>query len=387
MLHDLDALLVSDPINICYLTGFMGLSPDERESYLLITSNEAYLFTSGLYLEQAKEIKNLELKIYNSQNFSVIEISREYPLSRRLKDCFTSLKQNHSQSPIKLGFEEVDLTFAEYRKLKQEINDIDLIPTQGRIEELRKIKNVREIEYIRQAAKLTDQCFLHIIKQIKPGITEMQIAWEIESFFRKVGAESAFSPIVAFGKNSSQPHYVSTYNSSAVGRQHPRIAGRQATYNQLVLLDFGAKVNGYCADITRVIFLGKPTREQQKAYSVLHQIQSSVIQKMKQYFDVSIHRSQPISGAELDRIAKESLINAGYPPYPHSLGHSLGLAIHESPRLSVNYDEILKPGHVVTVEPGIYLEGKFGIRIEDLILIKENGIEVLSKSPKKLTII
>lgn len=364
-LRDIDALLVSDPINIRYLTGFVGLSPVERESYLLFTSNEAFLFTSSLYLEQARKLRLSNcfiVKLVKTHKpLQIIEFSREKPLTDGIKQVVgSSLWQN-----LKLGFEEIDLRVSEFRKFERELNGIILIPTQNRIEEIRKVKLLEEIVLIKHAAEITDACFNFILKKLKPEVTESQITWEIETFFHNRGAESAFSPIVAFGANSSQPHYTSSANCHLQS-------------SDTVLVDFGARVDGYCADMTRVVFLGKPDAEQEKAYQTL---------KTTQKYAIELLELGERSGARLDRAVREKLAYAGYQPYPHSLGHSLGLAIHEGPRLSVSRDEILKPGHVITIEPGIYLEGKFGIRIEDLVLIKENGIEVLSKSPKELTLL
>lgn len=354
-LDNLGALLISNPINIRYLTGFVGAEPQEHEVFVLLYQKEMYLFTNSLYIERAKQLANQRVKLH------VIQISRDKPLSTTLKSLLTELK-------IKtLGFEEINLTFAEYNNLKTTLYGVSLTPTQNKIESLRSIKRTDEIENIRYACEITDECFTYIIKQLKNGVTETEIAWKIESFFRQKGAESAFSPIVAYGKNSSQPHYQPSNN-------------QRLTNNTLVLLDFGAKFNGYCADMTRVVFFGRPNKIILKAYNTVLKAQLAAIK----YFTVA---ASPISGKNADAIAREIIKKAGFIPYSHSLGHAVGLAIHEDPRITVKKDAHLKPGMAITIEPAIYQEGKFGIRIEDLVLLQENGIEVLTKSLKAITVL
>lgn len=386
-LRNIDALLITEPTNIRYLTGFVGLSPYEREAYALITPSTHYLFTHALYLEQTKKLA-LNRKLKKPTLLETIEISREEPLTKRLKEILSTL-QSSTLKGLRLGFEEVNLSVAEFHKVRNELIGVVLVPTQDRIEEIRKIKHPEEVEWIIKAAKITDHCFETILGQLKLGVSETEIAWEIETFFHKNGAVSAFPPIVAFGENSSQPHYTPTFKGSTL-KGH-----------SLVLLDFGARVNGYCADMTRVVFAGKPTLEQQRVYKVVYKAQTEVVTYLKKSAiptfirgplangsaTTKTNRLNSISSAALDRSARETIEKAGFPPYPHSLGHNVGLAIHEGPRLSIKKDEQLKPGMVFTIEPAVYLEGKFGIRIEDLILLKEDGIEILSKSPKKFTII
>lgn len=365
LLAQLDALLITHPLNIRYLTDFAGLAPSEREAYVLVTGNKNYLFTSALYLEQVRKLAdNHQLSAFR-RKMEVIEISQESPLAKKLKSCLDALKQGRTLKPITLGFEEADLTVAEFNRLNKELAEYELVPTHNRVEELRKIKRPDEIVHIRRAAKLTDRCFAYILKKLKVGVTETEISWEIESYFRKHDAESAFSPIVAFNQNSSQPHYSSSASCKLMA-------------DSLILLDFGARVAGYCADMTRVVFVDNPTSEQKKVYETLKNAQEKAL---------TLLQNGERSGAILDQSARDVLTKSGFPPYPHSLGHAAGLAIHERPRLTMKRDETLQPGMVVTVEPGVYLEGKFGVRIEDLVLIKENGIEILSRSSKDLLVL
>lgn len=341
MFSGIDALLTTNPYNIQYLTGFTSVAPQAREAYVLLTPGKTYLFTNSLYTEQAKTL-----------GFPVIEITRDNPLSKSLAQVFKGAT---------LGFEEANITVSEYNALKK---NFTLIPTRNRVEMLRMIKRPDEIENIRKAVKLTDGCFRSILKDIKPGVTESFIAWEIESYIRSHGATLAFAPIVAFNEHSSQPHYQSM--------DHKRLPN-----NSLVLVDFGARVNGYCSDMTRVVFVGKLKDEWKRAYE-------AVLEAQKRALD-ALFRGQR-SGAKLDRLAKATIEKAGFVPYSHSLGHAVGLAIHEAPRLTVKKDEILKPGMIFSIEPAIYVEGQYGIRIEDLVLLKSNGIEILSQSPKDIQI-
>lgn len=380
MISGNDALLITNPTNIRYLTGFVGAAPEEREAYLLIFADQAYLFTNRLYREQAKAIGLLNcyiVKLLKTKNqLKIVEISRENPLSEELAKLT-------SQLGIKtLGFEETDLTVSELTKLKKELNGVKLIPTQGRAEELRMIKRDDEIEYIRKAAKLTDQCFDYILGKLKPGLTEVEIAWEIESYIRIRGAGLAFSPIVAFGSNTSQPHY-DPKRSDLLRLKSPTLQNQD-----IILLDFGAKVNGYCSDMTRVIFIGKPKDEWVRTYEAVLDAQQAALKYLhlegvKAHLPGGARRS----GAQADRIAKNIIKKSGFPAYPHSLGHGVGLDIHESPRLTIKKDAVLKPGMVVSIEPGIYEEGSYGIRIEDLVFLKKDGVDVFSQTSKLLTVL
>ncbi|MBU1326754.1 Xaa-Pro peptidase family protein [Patescibacteria group bacterium] len=381
VLRDLNGLFITNPVNIRYLTGFVGAATEERESYLLITSHKAYLFTNGLYLEQAKNLELLNcyiVKLLKTKNpLEIVEISRENPISKELAELTKKLGIK------KLGFESADLTVAECQKLKQTLKGVALIPTKNRIEKLRMIKREDEVDNIRQAAKVTDACFDFILPRLTPGVEEGEIAWEIETFLSRPGLDRvataghtvtmAFSPIVAFGKNTSQPHYL-----TRPGLKEDQ--GRALRLNDVVLLDFGARVNGYCADMTRAVFIGEPKQEWIRAYD-------TVMEAQKSAFEYLASCSRPGLGAQADRIAAYVLRKAGFTPYPHGLGHGIGLDVHENPRLNMKKNEQLLPGMVFSVEPGVYIPGNYGIRIEDLVLLKQSGIEILSKTTKKMIII
>lgn len=339
-----DTILITNPTNIRYLTGFVGV--DSRDAYCVQTSQKIYFFTNSLYMEQAKKL-------------SPILIARDHPISSELKKLCEKLNIK------RLAFEETDLTVSEYNKLKKELKGVTLVPNMNRIEEMRIHKTDSEIKNIKAAAKITDDCFDFILGKLKPGVTESDIAWEIESFFRIKGAQSAFSPIVAFNANSSQPHYCPTDK-------------HKLTANSLILLDIGARVNGYCADMTRVVFLGKPKSEWLKAYETVAAAQQHAL-------DLIAHGER--NGKILDEQTQKAIKKAGLSPYTHSLGHAVGLDIHEAPRLTMKKSVVLAPNMVITVEPGVYVEGQYGIRIEDLVLLREERIEILSKSTKNLTIL
>lgn len=343
MLNEIDALFITNPTNIRYLTGFVGV--DQRDAYCLLTNNTIFLFVSSLYIESARNLKLQNPSI--KQN--IVEISRENPISKEIAKICNTLDIK------KLGFEDTNLTVAELAKLQLVMPDIEFVPTRDRIETLRRIKRKDEIDHIKLAAKITDQCFSYICKRIRPGITEARLAWEIEGFFKFRAGDVAFSPIVAFNEHSSEPHYMKRGNNPL-------------RKNSLILLDFGAKVNGYCADMTRVVFLGTPKSEWIKTYTQVLAANQKGLDLLK---------SGERDGGILDTAAN-------IPPYPHSLGHGVGLDIHEAPRLTAKKPETLKSDMVVTIEPGVYIEGSYGIRIEDLILLTKNGITLLSQSPKEL---
>lgn len=350
----LDALLITDPSNIRYLTGFTGVSPNEREAYVLLMHGKTILFTGRLYTETAR-------RLTRAKRLTFTEISREHPLTEAL------IALTNDEHISKLGFEDRHLTVAELSKLKQTLPHVKLIPTGNKIENLRMIKRADEIINIRKAAALTDECFTHVLKRIRPGVSENSLVWEIERFFREHGADNAFSPIVAFGPHTSQPHYYNAPDTQTLLQK-----------NDIVLLDFGARVNGYCADMTRMAMTGTPKPEWITAYNAVFSANEKAL---------SLLRDGERNGATLDAAAREVIAEANLPVYPHSLGHAAGLDIHEAPRLTVHHAETLMPYMTVTVEPGTYMEGSYGIRIEDLILIQDGAIDVLSASSKELPVL
>lgn len=366
--NKLEALLVSDFYNIGYLSGFFPLSPQEREVFLLLTPKGNFLITDGRYINQVKALKT---------GFTCLAINTE-------QNFFQLIATLCQKSKVKnLAFEKENLTFAEHEKLKKAVAPFNLSPTANLVEYKRVIKTPEELSFIQKACQIADLTFNHLLGFIKPGLTEKEVADEIEWFIRKKGAvDLSFDPIVAFGPNSAFPHYRPTHNS------------KLRTHN-LVLLDFGAKVENYCSDMTRVIFLGKATGEQKKVYQTVLDAQKKAIESL----NILISQYLNISARDIDCIARDYITSHGYPTIPHSLGHGVGLCEHELPRLSPKSKDILKPGMVFSIEPGICLPAEalseiegakaglpesFGIRIEDLVALTPSGPQILTKSPKNI---
>lgn len=346
--NNIDSLFISNQYNVSYLTGFSGLSPDEREGFFFLTKTSAYLLTFPTYFGMFNK---------NNAGYSPCNITADKSISHHLSGI---IKRDKVKS---IGFEKTNLTLAEYESLKKKI-PAKWIETEGLVEKLRVIKDTNEIESIRKAAKITDQAFEFIKRKIKKGMTEKDIALYIEFFLKKNADGIAFTPIVAFDNNAAIPHYIPSNN-------------QQLTTNNLILLDFGAKVSGYCADMTRVIFFGKPSSQQIKIYNTILHSQEHALNALK----------AGTAGGDIDYVARKYIVSQGYPAYPHGLGHGVGLSIHEAPRLKKESNDLLEKNMIITVEPGIYLEDNCGVRIEDLVLIKEDNFEILSKSDKNITII
>lgn len=354
-LHTLsiDALFITDQLNVSYLTDFIGLAPNEREGFFFITRKDAFLLTFPTYFGLYEKGGN---------GFITLNITQ----TKKLSDHLTEIINNGKIQTV--GFEKENLTVAEFASLRNKFQPladrplaekVSFIETEGIIEKLRLLKDEKELHSIRKAAQITDSAFDFIKTKIKKGATEKDLALELEFFLKKNAGNIAFSPIVAFDGNAAIPHYLPN------NRQ-------QLTNNNLILLDFGARVNGYCSDMTRVIFYGTPNNNYAKVYRTVLKAQQLALENLK----------TNISAELPDKIARKYIKSQNFPDYPHGLGHGVGLAIHEAPRLKIGSREILKENMVVTVEPGIYLPGECGIRIEDLVVLKRDGIEILSKSPK-----
>lgn len=359
--HNLDALFVSSVPNITYLTGFSGFGTLDRDAFLLITKKDQYIFTHGIYKEVAeKEIRDFEL----------IPISRENPISDLLKKIIDKYQIR------KLGFEAYDLTVEEYKKLLSYVPEPFLKPSYL-VHYLRKNKTPAEIAKIKKACELGDKTFMAIIKNIKSGITEKQLAGEIDLYIKKLGAEVSFPTTVAFGSNASRPHHIPS--------------DKVIEKNAVVLMDFGVKLHQYCSDMTRSVFFGKASEEHKKIYLAVlksQQIASSTLSSFLRKQESKDPHNQSdvytIKVSELDKSARDYIISKGYPPYPHSLGHGIGLEVHEVPRLSPNSQEILEDNMVFSIEPGVYLPDNIGVRIEDLFAIENKKLIQLTNAPKNL---
>jgi len=347
----LESLLVTSPYNIAYLSGIRAFSIEEREAWILVTQKEIFLFTDARYTEMVKA---------KAPFINLVETTHENPLTKGLNDILES--QNIKQ----IGFEEEHTTYSEASIYEEKI-DCDLIPVSGFVEELREIKDRNEIESIKKACALTDEGFKFILPYLKPDVTETEIKLTLENFIRSRGGALSFESIVAFGKNAAIPHHLS--------------GDTKLLKNDVVLLDFGSKVDGYCSDMTRTVFLGKPPEKISKMYNSNLKAQTEALEYLK------THNEKDFSSKKATEVANEILQENGFPPVPHGLGHGVGLQVHENPRLSPISDDKLKPGAIVTVEPGIYDPKTTGIRIEDTVLITPKGIEILTRSPKNLVIL
>lgn len=346
--------LISDPVNIFYLTGFLGAQPAEHEAYLLRSAGKMHLLTNSLYIERARKLAGIH------PDLTVVRISRSRGFDQAVKTILTA------GSARKLFYEADHLSVCEFERLRRAVGHrVSLEPAQSDAETNRMIKTEAEIAKIRKAVRITDACFNAILKWVKPGISERELAFRIEYIIRKKGADTAFAPIVSFDGHASQPHYIPDDTT--------------LKDNTPVLMDFGAKADGYCADMTRVVSCGVPDRRVIRAHRVIRKARDLAIRYLSQ--------KKEVSGAEADRRTKSYIRSKGLPPYSHSLGHAVGLEIHEAPKLTATMDAPIRPGMVFSVEPGTYLPGKFGVRIEDLVLKTENGLEVLTKSPLELIIL
>ncbi|MDO8498120.1 MAG: Xaa-Pro peptidase family protein [bacterium] len=346
---NLPSLLITNFYNILYFSGFRPLSPEEREGYLLVTLSEVYLLTDGRYLN--KEL----VEKCKSNNMQLLLIEREHPLVYHLQEILTKDKSGQ------LGFESEDLTYLEYSHLQEKLPEITLTQTIQLGMRLREIKDMEEIENIKKACEMGDNCLQEIKSLIRKSVTEKEIAFKIEFWIKEKGYDYSFYPIVACDKNSALPHY------------DTRAGDGRLTKNSIILIDMGVKYKDYCSDITRMFFVGTPTDEQRHAYDVLLNAQK------KTFAYVKVGKK----GKDIDTYCR-SLIDTSLPMYSHSTGHGVGLEVHEFPKLSAVSNERLKENHIVTVEPGIYKEGQWGMRIEDLVVVKENGVDVLTKFPKEI---
>lgn len=337
--REIDGVLVSTYENRRYTCGFTG-----SDGFLIITQDKAVLYVDGRYTTQAHlETKNLEIIEYKSKAY---ELLQKYHLGR-------------------LAIEDKKLSFSDYKLLKGALPDVQIDIGSDIFEKFRIIKNATEVENIRKAAEIADMAFSHILDFIEVGMTEKEVALELEYFMRQNGAEgTSFDTIVACSERSALPHAQPT--------------DRKIQYGDMVLMDFGCKYNGYCSDMTRTVAVGAATQEQLKVYNVVLSAQNAALDKIK----------AGASSSEVDKAARSIIENAGYgDKFTHSLGHGVGLNVHELPTLSPLKDKILKVGNCVTVEPGVYLEGKFGIRIEDLVVVTEDCYINMVNSPKELMIL
>ncbi|GCE11726.1 M24 family metallopeptidase [Tengunoibacter tsumagoiensis] len=346
-----DAFLVSQPQNATYLSGWAN---DEEGACLLVIGQEQQIvLTNPLYKEVAEQ---------EAVGWQVI-----VPPAREYASAIASLAQEHGWQ--KIGFESHAVRYATYQEYVEAGKDLfTLIPSgDGALEKLRQVKQPHELELLRKAIAITDETFAHLCRWIQPGMTEKEVAWEISRKMSELGAESpSFDSIVASGPNGSKPHAIPSE--------------RRIQKGELITIDMGARYHGYCADMTRTICLGEPAEPR------MREIYEAALRAMK---TCEQNLKPGISGRAADALARNVLAEVGLADYYiHSTGHGVGLEIHETPSLASRAPEemTLLVGSVVTVEPGVYIPGWTGTRVEDCVLIKEDGVEVLTQSPTELVI-
>jgi Xaa-Pro aminopeptidase len=347
-------ILITNPINIRYLTGFSSFESNLKTSFLLVTKKNLILFTNSLHINQA-------IKLTDSiANLTVVNISEINNVASVLNHLLS--KNNYKT----LLFEADNIVYTDYIYLKNKLINVRLIHTYAEIETLRQIKDDKEIHNISQACKICDIVFKELLSYIKLNITEKNLYYILKKIILSKNCDLAFDPIVAFGKNASEPHYT--------GYQD-----RKLKKSDSILLDFGVKYHDYCSDFSRSVVVGSPS-------SIYLNVYNQIL-NLRQILEKDISDGQR-SGKVLDHNAKNFIKKHHLPPYSHSLGHGLGLLIHESPLLTINRDDMLKINMVFTLEPAVYLKGKFGIRIEDTVMINKNNKFVsLTKSQKNLIMI
>jgi Xaa-Pro aminopeptidase len=340
----LAAYLVAVPQNVRYLSGFSG----GADAMLLVTGTEQYIFTDSRYQTQAgQESADWRLVLVKKGL-----IAGAVGLLQRLQ-------------PATLGFEADYLTCSQYLLLQEQLEGTELQPAGGVIEAFRQVKDEQEIALLREAAAITCAAYRGVLGEIATGVTEMEIAGLIECNMRRLGGGSpAFETIVAAGERGALPHGLASE--------------RKLQRGDLVVLDLGATYQGYCGDLTRTVAVAVCGEKERQVYELVRQAQLQAVQAVR----------AGVTGGEVDAVARGYLTEAGYGDYfNHSLGHSVGLYIHEGPRLAPGSDTVLQAGMVVTVEPGVYLPGWGGVRIEDTVLVTERGCDILTPISKELAVI
>ncbi|EMF0464328.1 aminopeptidase P family protein [Enterococcus hirae] len=340
--ENLDSFLITSPYNLRYLTNFTGTT-----GLAVITLEKAFFITDFRYTEQAAA---------QAQGFEIIK--NVGPIFEEVADLV------QKEGLRELGFEETTVSFLEYSVL-EEIIDAQLIPISGMIEELREIKDEEEIAIIEKACSIADLAYDHILKMIQPGMTEIEVANQLDFYMRSIGASGvSFETIVASGLRSAMPHGVASKKIIEQG--------------DLITIDFGCYYEGYVSDMTRTFAIGDPGEQLKEIYQIVLEAQLAVLEVAK----------PGVTGKQLDAVARDYITKHGYgEAFGHSTGHGIGLEIHEGPNVSVRAEKQFVPGNIITDEPGIYLPGIGGVRIEDDLLITSDGNRVLTHSPKELIIL
>jgi Xaa-Pro aminopeptidase len=335
--NNIDSLLVTKPANVSYLTGFCG-----DDSWALITKNQTYLITDSRYTEQAQgECAGCKI------------IERDKAISAATAELINGIKE------VKfLGIEKT-ASIACFEAVKKGLKK-KISPVSSIVESVRVIKDADEIAIIKKASQIAAKALENVKKYFEPSITELFLCGLLELEIKKLGAAISFDTIVAFGANGSRPHHKPTIKKLGT--------------NDSILIDFGVKYKNYCCDLTRCFYVGKPSELFIKSYRAAQHAQSQATHQIKSGVEIK----------KVDSIARETIKKYDVPVYGHGTGHGLGLEVHELPTIADKIEGKLSAGQIVTIEPGVYIPGKLGIRIEDDILVTENGFEILSGSCKQL---
>jgi len=329
--EEVEAFLIKERQNVFYLT-YCWI-----EGRILLSDREKFFITTPLFAEEAKSrlLNDWQIVIQkDSFEENIFEICKGLKIKR-------------------VGFEASHFSFTEYKKL-EEIKEIEWVPLFELIENQRAVKDKKELSWIKKALGVSRSAFDYLESRLEPGITEKDLSIEVINFLRRNADEEAFPPIILFGERTSLPH--------------GRPTERRLKKNEIVLLDLGAKVGGYCSDLTRTIFFGRVKRKWQEIHHLITEVQEEAIKKIKP----GVHCSY------IDRIIRERIRETGYgEEFLHGTGHGVGLAVHELPSITAKSKGVLKTGMVFTLEPGIYLEGEGGVRIEEMIIVSEEGGKIL----------
>ncbi|SDY00511.1 Xaa-Pro peptidase family protein [Thermoactinomyces sp. DSM 45892] len=344
MSQGIEVYLITNPYNRRYITGFTGSS-----GVAIVTERDAVFITDFRYIDQVKaECPHFRLELQSSL------------------DIWHTVRENLKKIGLKkVSFEATHMTFAQFQALSQGDSSIEYIPAAQIIEELRMVKRDEELTIIRHAAMIADRTFEQIIQYIQPGLKESEVQLRLKVLMMEMGATGpSFDIIVASGWRGALPHGVASEKVIEKG--------------DLVTLDFGAAYQGYVSDLTRTVMVGKPNEKQKEIYDIVLEAERKAVDALR----------PGMTGMEADAVARDLITERGYGAhFGHGTGHGIGLEVHEGPRLSQAGSLVLKPGNVVTVEPGIYLSDFGGVRIEDDVLITESGHEVLTQCTKELIIL
>ena len=338
--RNLQGFIIENPVNIKYLTKI------EAEGILILTRKENIFITDGRYMEYVSSIVT---------PFDEIVVDDQKNISKEEYENFFLFCEN-------VGFEEKYLTYSKYKEYIRKFKINNFVESGELISNLRMIKDEEEIANIKKACQVTDECFTMLKEYIKPGLSEKEIAKKIKEFYQENSEGESFETIVASGENSSKPHAVPT--------------DRKIGEKDIITIDMGCKINGYCSDMTRTIFIGNPTDNQRKIYNLVLENQKKVLNEIR-------------DGANIKQLTKsvESDFNLNNQTLIHGLGHGVGLEIHEDPSVNLKNDSLLKENMVITDEPGIYIAGNFGVRIEDTVLVTRKGVISLTESDKECIIL